>query len=232
LANTRKRLTDTVVKQAPVRAQRYEMAEASGLALRVSPNGAKTWVWRYRFEGKQKRLTLGAYPAMSLSDARIRLAQTQDDLRRGHDPADQRPSRETVADLVGVYIERHARKLRMAKEEERRLRADVLPALGHVRLAELSRRQVSDLLHRKAEAAKERGGNGTTANRLRGLLQRLFNKGIEWGYLDANPAGKVGRVVEEAPARAFSPTRSWPCSGTGSAGCPTTGPAPSFICSY
>jgi integrase len=49
----------------------------------------------------------------------------------------------------------------------------------------------------KAEAAKARGGNGTTANRLRGLLQRLLNKGVAWGLLDANPADKVSRVVEE-----------------------------------
>jgi hypothetical protein len=175
------------MKQAPIRAQRYEVAEASGLAVRVSLNGAKTWVWRYRFKGRQKRLTLGAYPAMGLAEARIKLGQAQDKLRKGCDPADQRPSRETVADLVEVYLERHARKLRTAREEERRLRVDVLLALGHVRLAELSRRQMGDLLYGKAEAAKERGGNGTTANRLRGLLQRLFNKGIEWGYLDANP---------------------------------------------
>ena len=108
-----------------------------------------------------------------------------------YDPADERPSRETVADLVEVYLERHAYTLRTPKEEERRLRTDVLPAIGHVRLAELNRRQIADLLHRKAEAAKERGGNGTTANRLRGLLQRLLNKGVEWGYLDRNPVDRV-----------------------------------------
>ncbi len=205
LANGRKRLTDAVVKQAPTRAHRYEIAEASGLAVRVSLNGAKTWVWRYRFRGKQKRLTLGAYPAMGLGEARIRLGEVQEKLAKGHDPADQRPPRDTVADLVEVYVERHARRLRTAKEEERRLRADVLPALGQVRLAELSRRQIGDLLHRKAEAAKARGGNGTTANRLHSLLQRLLNKGVEWGYLDANPADKVGRPVEESSrSRVFS----------------------------
>lgn len=198
MASGRRRLTDAVVRQAPIRAQRYETAEASGLAIRVSPNGAKTWVWRYRFAGKQKRLTLGVYPAMSLSEARIKLGHAQEKLGTGSDPADQRPSRETVADLVEVYIERHARALRTAKEEERRLRADVLPALGHVHLAELGRRQVADLLHRKVEAAKDRGGNGTTANRLRGLLQRLLNKGVEWGYVDANPVDRIGRLVEEA----------------------------------
>ena len=177
MASAKKRLTDAVVRQAPIRAQRYEMAEASGLAVRVSPNSAKTWVWRYRFAGKQRRLTLGSYPAMSLGEARAKLGYAQEKLEKGYDPADERSSRETVADLVEVYLERHARTLRTAKEEGRRLRTDVLPALGHVRLAELNRRQIADLLHRKAEAAKERGGNGTTANRLRGPSSRLLGRG-------------------------------------------------------
>ena len=137
------------------------MAEATGLAVRVSPNSAKTWVRPYRFGGKQKRLTLGSYPAMSLGEARGKLGHAQEKLEKGFDPADDRPSRETVADLVEVYLERHVHALRTAREEERRLQADVLPALGHVRLAELNRRQIADLLHRKAEAAKQRGGNGT-----------------------------------------------------------------------
>src|SRR3954468_24675906 len=156
MAGGRKRLTDAVVRQAQVRAQRYEIAEASGLALRVSPNGSRAWVWRFRFAGRQKRLTLGTYPAMGLSEARMAVGKAQARLEKGHDPADDRPSRETVAELVESYIERHARTLRTGKEEERRLRVDVLPALGHVRLADLSRRQIADLLHRKAESAKER----------------------------------------------------------------------------
>jgi hypothetical protein len=177
MASGRRRLTDAVAKQAPTKAQRYEIPEASGLALRVSPNGAKAWVWRYRFAGRQKRLTLGTYPGMSLGEARARLGQAQERLAKGHEPADERPSRETVADLVEIYIERHVRTLRTGGEEVRRLRVDVLPALGHVRLADLGRRQIADLLHRKAEAAKARGGNGTTANRC-AAAPRLLNKGV------------------------------------------------------
>ena len=63
---------------------------------------------------------------------------------------------------------------------------------------EFDGRQIRDLLHRKAEAAKRRGGNGTTADHPRGLLQRLLNKGIEWGYLDGNPVDRVGRLVDES----------------------------------
>ncbi len=73
----------------------------------------------------------------------------------------------------------------------------MLPALGHLRLADLTRRHIADLLHHKLGAAKRKGGNGTTANRLRSLLQRLFNKGIEWGYLETNPVERVRKVVDE-----------------------------------
>ena len=68
------------------------MTDATGLAVRVSPNSAKTWVWRYRFGGKQKRLTLGSYPAMSLGEARGKLGHAQEKLEKGFDPADDRPS--------------------------------------------------------------------------------------------------------------------------------------------
>src|SRR5262245_44929686 len=97
----RSRLTDAMVRQAPARATRYELTEASGLALRLSPDGSKRWGWRYRgLDGKQRRLTLGDYPAMGLGEARAALAAAQEKLARGRDPADDRPVRETVADLV------------------------------------------------------------------------------------------------------------------------------------
>ena len=44
----RPKLTDAVARRAPARAERYELVETSGLALRVSPDGAKRWGWRYR----------------------------------------------------------------------------------------------------------------------------------------------------------------------------------------
>src|SRR5690242_2815737 len=121
------RLTDRVVEQAPAKSARYELAEPSGLALRVTPKGAKSFVWRYRApDGTQRRMTLGTYPAMPLAEARVRLAAAQKALATGQDPAAKQRG-ETVADLAEEYLRRHGAGLRTHAEEERRIRRDVLP---------------------------------------------------------------------------------------------------------
>lgn len=196
----RAKLTDAVARQAPARGERYEISEASGLALRVSPDGSKRWVWRYRgADGKQKRLTLGSYPAMSLSEARMALGAAQEKLARGGDPAADRPARETVADLVETYLERHGRKLRSAREEERRLRVDVLPRLGRRKVADVTRRELADLLHEKLAAvlASRKGSTGASVNRLHAALQRLFGKAVTWGWIENSPADRLEKPVEE-----------------------------------
>src|SRR3954451_22003016 len=97
---TQPRLRKTVVEQAPAQTARYELAEPSGLALRVTPKGARSFVWRYRApDGTQRRLTLGTYPAVPLAEARARLTAAQKALAAGQDPAAGRLRGETVADL-------------------------------------------------------------------------------------------------------------------------------------
>ena len=195
----RQKLTDAVVRQAPARTVRYELTEASGLALRLSPDGAKRWGWRYRGpDGRQRRLMLGDYPGMGLGEARAALAAAQEKLAKGLDPADDRPARETVADLVETYLERHGRKLRSAAEEERRLRRDILPHLGHRKVADVTRRDLADLLHRKLEAVLAgKGTTGTSVNRIHGSLHQLFGKAVTWGWLEHSPADRLDKPAEE-----------------------------------
>lgn len=193
------RLTDAVVRQAPPRAERYEVTEVSGLALRVSPDGSKRWGCRYRApDGKQKRLMLGTYPAMSLSEARTVLGKAKEKLAKGNDPASDRPARETVTDLVETYMERHGHKLRSAAEEARRLRVDILPHLGSRKVAEVTRRQLSDLLHRKLDAVLAgKGTTGASVNRLHANLQRLFGKAVTWGWIENSPADRLEKPAVE-----------------------------------
>jgi integrase len=188
-----------MVRQAPARSERYELTEVSGLALRVSLDGSKRWGWRYRApNGKQKRLTIGTYPKLSLSDARVELERAKRKLAEGRDPADDRPVRETVADLVETYLERHGRKLRSAAEEERRLRADILPEIGSRKVAEITRRELADLLHRKLDAVLAgKGTTGASVNRLHANLQRLFGKAVTWGWIENSPADRLEKPAEE-----------------------------------
>jgi integrase len=196
---SRTRLTDAVARQAPARPERYEIAEASGLALRVAPSGAKSWGWRYRApDGRQRRLTLGVYPKVSLADARERQAAARRLLALGKDPSDDRPSRETVADLAEVYLERHGRGMRTRHEEERRLRRDVLPTLGGRKVADVTRREVADLVHGIATRIRaDRGTSGVHANRVFGTLQRLFAKAVDWGWIEHSPTDRLAKPVQE-----------------------------------
>ncbi|MFO1038021.1 MAG: tyrosine-type recombinase/integrase [Geminicoccaceae bacterium] len=203
----RKRLMDVVVSQAKAADTRYEIAEPGGLALRVSPNGAKSWVWRYRApNGTQKRLTLGkGYPATSLADARSLLATAQQKLERGQDPADARPAKEKVADLAEAYMERHGSKLRTAAEEQRRITVDILPTLGSRKVVEVTRRDLSDLLHGKLQKVMAgKGTSGVSVNRIYATLQRMFGKAVSWGWIEHSPADRLEKpVIEQSRARAL-----------------------------
>ena len=193
------KLTDVTVRGAKPKSSRYELAEESGLALRVSPKGSKSWVWRYRIEGRQKRLTIGSYPAMSLSKARAATTLAQDKLACGHDPADNRPTRESVSDLTELYRERHLVRLKSTDEQWRRIQVDVLPELGRLKLVDVTRRRLSDLVHRKAASAP------VSANRLRSLLVHLFQCGVDWGLIEHSPAaGLPMPAVESSRATTLS----------------------------
>jgi hypothetical protein len=65
-------LTDTEIKKAKARENAYSKADGGGLYLRATPAGGKLWRWSYRFGGKEKLMTLGKYPDISLADARDR----------------------------------------------------------------------------------------------------------------------------------------------------------------
>jgi hypothetical protein len=88
-------LKDLEVRYATKRAKDYKLADGEGLHLLVRPNGSKLWRMKYRFEGKEKLLSFGAYPKVSLADARLRRAEARLALAAGKDPG-AKPERKPV----------------------------------------------------------------------------------------------------------------------------------------
>lgn len=80
-----KRLTAKTVEHAPP----GKHADGGGLSLAVKPSGRRSWVVRLTIDGKQKDIGIGGYPAVSLADARLRLAEMRADMADGGDPADR-----------------------------------------------------------------------------------------------------------------------------------------------
>ena len=87
----------------------YEEFEGGGFRIRVTPNGIKTWIYRYKFDDKTTKLTLGHYPVMSLSNAKRMFLEFSQLRREGLDPkairiAQQEQDNNTVEKLaLGWY---------------------------------------------------------------------------------------------------------------------------------
>lgn len=64
------KLTDTAIRTAKPKERPYKLADAGGLYLEVAPSGGKWWRLKFRHGGKEKRLSLGVYPAVGLKEAR------------------------------------------------------------------------------------------------------------------------------------------------------------------
>jgi integrase len=127
----------------------YRDTTTKGLELLVSD---KTKAWYYRFDSpkdsKRAVLKIGSYPSTLLGAARTKALEAKGAVDDGVDPRDMGRSVEmTVADLVTSYLDKHVRpKLKSARHMELRLAANVLPAIGTLRLADLHRRDINRVL--------------------------------------------------------------------------------------
>ena len=99
------KLSDAAVRNARANGKVQKLSDGGGLYLHVTATGSKLWRLAYRFEGKQKLLSFGAYPAVSLKDARHRRDEAKELLARGIDPGEEK---------------KQAREEKLAKEREER----------------------------------------------------------------------------------------------------------------
>jgi hypothetical protein len=83
-------LTDSKVKTAPARDRTYKLADGRGLTLMVMPNGSKLWRFRYRWQGREKMLSMGQYPDVSLKLARDKRDDARKQIAAGVEPSDER----------------------------------------------------------------------------------------------------------------------------------------------
>jgi integrase len=167
-----------------------------GFGVRVAGGGRKTWIAMYRHNGRLRRHSLGTYPALSLADARDEALQTMARVATGKDPAAERRAlrnAETFGELAEAYLERHAKvKKRSWKEDDRILKAELLPHWRHTPLRDLRRRDVRNLVH--AIAARPAP---IMANRTLALVRKMLNFAIEAEWLEANPASLIPKPGTE-----------------------------------
>jgi integrase len=157
-----------------------------GLYLVVQPTGAKSWAVRYRHDGRPRKFTIGSYPVFDLKAARDAGSKALRVAAEGRDPASvKQQTADTVDAVVAQYIERHVRRnyrLKPMKEAERYLRLNVLGNWRDRKIGEISRSDVRKMLERIVD-----DGTPITANRVHGVVRRLFNWCIEQELIAASP---------------------------------------------
>ncbi|MBY4636568.1 integrase arm-type DNA-binding domain-containing protein [Sphingopyxis sp. XHP0097] len=92
-------LTDTTIRNAKPAARDYKIADSGGLFVLVTPAGGKLWRLKYRIDGKERKLALGRYPDISLSEARKRRDAAREQIALGNDPAREKQRKKIQAKL-------------------------------------------------------------------------------------------------------------------------------------
>ena len=93
-------LTDTAIRTAKPTDKAVKLFDGGGLYLEIAPSGGKWWRLKYRFQGKEKRISLGTYPTVSLKDARERREQAKRLIEQGIDPSNQRKEAKAAAAAI------------------------------------------------------------------------------------------------------------------------------------
>ena len=82
-----KLLSEAACKAAKAKATIYYLNDGAGLRMRIRPDGSRTWIYRYRLDGKEMSTGLGAYPTISLQIARVNAQEARVEVSRGNNPS-------------------------------------------------------------------------------------------------------------------------------------------------
>ena len=186
------------MKAAPA-GERLERPDrlAPGLVLRITQTGAKSWIVRYRVDGAPGKIALGAWPAISVAEAREAARQVREQAFAGIDPREARTAAQatakqqaqaeaeankTFADIAEGYIQRDLGRLAQAKELESLLRREIIPDLGKIRVADFRRRDAVRLLDRLVD-----DGRSAVAAKAHWLVTRVFRWAADRDEIEINP---------------------------------------------
>jgi integrase len=201
-------LTDRIVRGLPAPTSGNKVTydeEVRGLGVRVTAAGARAWVFNYRFKGIERRITIGDASAWPVRQARERAKELRRLVDAGADPMAERDAARSVPTLAAFadrYLTEHAashHKQRTREEEARLLKLNILPILGNVRLADLSKDDVARMHQRLRETP-------VSANRAVALLSAILGWAEKIGERTdgTNPCRHVERYPERPRERLIS----------------------------
>ena len=188
-------LTDIAVRRAKPQAKFYKLFDSGGLYLEVAPSGRKYWRWKYRFAGKENRLSFGVYPEVSLKVARKKRDDARYQLSNGIDPGAVRRAQK-IAQAGAESFEVIAREWHAKFSQSwvashsdrilRRLANDVFPWLGRRAINEIKAPELLAVLRRI-----ENRGALESAHRAMQNCGQIFRYAVATGRAERDPTGDL-----------------------------------------
>lgn len=199
-------LTDAACKNAKPDSKSRKMADGGGMYLEVMPNGSKYWRMKYRYAGKEKRLSIGVYPEISLSEARNKREKARKLLAENIDPsyAKQEEKRQVLLKSENTFEaiarEWHETNLNTWTPKHganviKRLEGDIFPKLGNRVMTEISAPELLSTLR----LIEKRGALDLTQT-IAQYCGRIFSYAIATGRAERNPVGDL-RGALKTPVR-------------------------------
>lgn len=198
-----KGLTDTKIKNAKPQNKQYKIYDSRGLFMIIAQSGGKWWRFKYRFDGKEKQLSMGVYPDVSLAKARKKRDQAREQVADGIDPGEVRKAlkaskadgentleviaREWHTKFTPTWSPKHAKKL------IRRLELNIFPWLGNRPILEIKAPEVLMQLRRV-----ESCGSLETAHRVRVTCSQVFRYAVATGRAERDPTADLKGALPPA----------------------------------
>lgn len=199
-------LTDKAIRALNPADKLFRKSDSKGLYIEVSPSGSKLWRWKYRFAGKEKRMALGAYPEVSLAEARTSRDLFRQTLRGGVDPSIERKRKKASAKLgsantFAAVAEEYISKMEKDGRAESTLRkARWFLDLLRASIGSLPVDEVDPLLFLEALRRIENRGIYETAKKTRSFASRVFRYAVQTGRAKSDPASVLrGALISPKP---------------------------------
>jgi integrase len=203
-------LTDTIARSAKPAAKTVRMFDRDGLYLEVSPRGGKWWRLKYRYAGKEKRVSLGVYPEVNLKKARARTIDARQLLDAGVDPSENRRAAK-AAQMEGAansfevvtreWIDRQMKSWVKGHGERilTRFERDIFPWIGARPIADLTAPELLTTVRRI-----EKRGALETAHRALGNCGQVFRYSIATGRAKRDPAADLRGALPPVKTEHFA----------------------------
>ncbi len=186
----------------------YNAKGMSGFGIRVSPSGRKVFFYKFRFDRKEYRLSLGRYPEVQLREARKKYSEAAELLEQGINPAAKEKKRKSKVLSVTALIDKYeafclAQGKKSTSEEIRALRKDLL-GIGSRSVGDIDTGDIQEILtsvinrsHGKKKNIKK--GAPQMANHLYRYMHRMFSLAVQWGHIAVNPVSAVDKPAASPP---------------------------------